>query len=102
MTTLPLGYIAETNAITKKYHTICVNSSNRTTKLAFVSSEELWAAARNGGNGCNGSGSYVPSDSCHIMIWLTNSLQQFPPLMPSDATDWCLRVELEQCSSQIC
>jgi len=24
----------------------------------------------------------LPSDSCQILIWLTNSLQQFPSLMP--------------------
>jgi len=51
------GHIEEASALAEKINDIiCVNRSNRMAKLTEASPKELWAAARNGGNG---SGSHV-------------------------------------------
>ena len=82
-------------------HTICVNCSNRMANLADASPKNLWAAARNDGNGSKRSGSYVTQrllsnpdlvNEFFAAISTTNAY--------NDATVWTLRAELEQYSSQ--
>jgi len=69
--------------------------------LADASPKELWAAARNGGDGCNRPGSYVTQrllsnpdlvNEFFAAISTTNAY--------NDAAVWTLRAELEQYSSQ--
>ena len=65
--------------------------------LADASPRDLWAAARNGGNGCNRSGSYVTQRLLSNPD-LVNELfaAVFATSAYNDATVWPLRAELEQ------